>query len=203
MIQLYGSPGSTCTRKVLTALHETNTPFELNLVDLAKREHKEPPHLARQPFGQIPVIDDDGFMLFESRAICRYISAKANDQLIPVTLHDRALMDQWSSVEQSNVSPHAMKFIYHYVFKRPQEQAVLDLAGAALDTAFAALSTPLSKQTFLVGDRLSIADIGHMPYLEYLEQTPIKEKLPNYPHVAAWWGRLRERPSWRKVTGRG
>ena len=202
MIQLYGSPGSTCTRKVLTALHETKTPFQLNLVDLAKREHKEPAHLARQPFGQVPVIDDDGFMLFESRAICRYISAKANDQLIPVTLHDRALMDQWSSVEQTNVSPHAMKFIYHYVFKRPQEQAVLDLAEAALDKALAALSTPLAKQPFLVGDRLSIADIGHMPYLEYLEQTPIKEKLPNYPHVAAWWGRLRERESWRKVTGR-
>jgi len=202
MIQLYGSPGSTCTRKVLTALHETSTPFQFNLVDLAKREHKEPAHLARQPFGQVPVIDDDGFMLFESRAICRYISAKANDLLTPVTLHDRALMDQWSSVEQTNVSPHAMKFVYHYVFKRPQEQAVLDLAEAALEKAFAALSTPLAKQAFLVGDRLSIADIGHMPYLEYLEQTPIKEKLSKYPHVVAWWGRLRERESWRKVTGR-
>jgi glutathione S-transferase len=202
MIQLYGSPGSTCTRKVLTALHETSTPFQLNLVDMQKREHKEPTHLARQPFGQVPAIEDDGFRLFESRAICRYISAKANDQLIPVTLQDRALMDQWSSVEQTNVSPHAMKFIYHYVFKRPQEQAVLDLAEAALDKAFAALSTPLATQKFLACDKLTVADIGHMPYLEYLEQTPIKEKLPNYPHVAAWWGRLRERESWRKVTGR-
>jgi glutathione S-transferase len=202
MIQLFGSPGSTCTRKVLTALYETGTEFQLNLVDLAKREHKEPAHLARQPFGQVPAIDDGGFMLFESRAICRYVSAKARDQLVPSTLQERALMDQWSSVEQTNVSPHAMKFVYHYVFKRPQEQAVLDLAEAALDKAFAALSSPLAKQTFLVGEQFTIADLGHMPYLEYLEQTPIKEKLPKYPHVAAWWGRLRERDSWRKVTGR-
>ena len=203
MIQLYGSPSSTCTRKVLTALLETDTPYQLNLVDLSKQEHKQQPHLSRQPFGQIPAIEDDGFVLFESRAICRYISAKANDKLVPVTIRERALMDQWSSAEQSNVSPHAMKFIYHYVFKRPQEPAVLETAEAALHKAFAALSTPLAKGEFLTGDKFTIADIGHMPYLEYLESTPINEKLQQYPHVVAWWGRLRERPSWRKVTGRG
>jgi glutathione S-transferase len=202
MIQLYGSPGSTCTRKVLTALQETNTPYQLNLVDLAKGEHKQEPHLSRQPFGQIPVIEDDDVRLFESRAICRYISAKANDQLVPVTIRDRALMDQWSSVEQSNFAPHAMKFIYHYVFKRPQEPALLEAAEAALNKAFAALSTPLATSTFVVGDKFTLADIGYMPYLEYLERSPINDKLPQYPHVAAWWGRLRERDSWRKVAGR-
>jgi glutathione S-transferase len=202
MIQLYGSAGSTCTRKVLTALLETNTPYELIPIDFAKAEHKQPPHLARQPFGQVPAIDDDGFLLFESRAICRYLSAKANDQLVPVTLRERALMDQWSSVEQTNFSPHAMKFVYQYVFKRPQEPAVLEAAEAALHKALAALSTPLAINQFLTGERFSIADIGYMPYLEYLEVTPMKEKIAQYPHVLAWWGRLRERASWQKVSGR-
>jgi glutathione S-transferase len=202
MIQLYGGAPSTCTRKVLTALLETNTPYQLNAIDFAKREHKAEPHLSRQPFGQVPAIDDDGFVLFESRAICRYISAKANDQLVPVTLKDRALMDQWSSVEQTNFSPHAMKFVYHYTFRRPQEPDVLEAAQAALEKAFAVLSKPLEKLSFLAGDKFTIADIGYMPYLEYLEQSPIKDKLAQYPHVAAWWGRLRERESWRKVCGR-
>ena len=202
MIQLYGSPGSTCTRKVLTALLETSTPYQLNVVDLAKREHKQEPHLSRQPFGQVPAIDDDGFVLFESRAICRYISAKAGDRLIPNTLKERALMDQWSSVEQSNVSPHAMKFVYHYIFKRTQEPAVLEAAEAALEKAFAALSKPLATQSFLVGGTFTIADLGHMPYLEHLGNTPIQAKLEQFPHVVAWWQRLRERDSWRKITGR-
>jgi glutathione S-transferase len=203
MIQLFGSAGSTCTRKVLTSLVETNTPYQLNTLDFAKGEHKQPLNLSRQPFGQVPTIDDDGFVLFESRAICRYISAKAGDQLIPDTVKERALMDQWSSVEQTNFAPHAMKFVYQYVFKRPQEPQVLEAAEAALHKAFAALSGPLAKSTFLVGEKFTIADIGYMPYLEYLELSPMKERIAQYPHVVAWWGRLRERDSWRKITGRG
>ena len=202
MIHLYGSPVSTCTRKVLTALLETNTPYELHVIDFAQREHKAEPHVSRQPFGQVPAIDDEGFVLFESRAICRYVSAKANDLLTPVTLRERALMDQWSSVEQTNVSPHAMKFVYHFIFKRPQEQAVLDAAQAALELAFGVLSKPLATQPFLCGDKLTIADIGHMPYLELLPSTPIKESLEKFPHVLSWSQRLRERDSWRKITGR-
>jgi glutathione S-transferase len=202
MIRLFGSPYSTCTRKVLTALLETDTPYELVVVDFAKREHKQEPHLSRQPFGQVPAIDDDGFNLFESRAICRYLSAKAGDKLAPSGLRERALMEQWISVEQSNFSPHAMKFVYHYIFKREQEPLVLEAALAALEKAFSALSKPLASQPFLAGDKLTIADIGYMPYLEHFVSTPVQPKLEQFPHVVSWWGRLRERESWRKITGR-
>jgi len=202
MIQLYGNPLSTCTRKVLTALLETDTPYQMHVIDFAKREHKQEPHLSRQPFGQIPAISDDGFELFESRAICRYISAKSGDKLVPSTIRERALMDQWSSVEQSNFSAPSMKFVYHFVFKRPQEQAVLDSALASLETAFSALQKPLTTQPFLAGEKFTIADIGYMPYLEHFASTPVQQKLEQFPHVVAWWGRLRERDSWRKITGR-
>jgi hypothetical protein len=53
MIKVFGHPASTCTRKVLMTLAETNTPFELTTIDFAKGEHKQQPHLSRQPFGQI------------------------------------------------------------------------------------------------------------------------------------------------------
>jgi glutathione S-transferase len=203
MIKLFGHPVSTCTRKVLTALAETNTPYEITLVDVPKGEHKLPAHVARQPFGQIPAIEDDGFAMFESRAICRYLSSKANDQLTPKDAKARALMEQWISVEQSNFSPNAMKFIYQFVFGRPQEQAVLDGANGMLEKTFAAISKPLEKNTFLTGDQFTIADIGYMPYLEYLMKAPpAKETFEKYPPVVAWWNRISERPSWRKVTGR-
>ncbi|MDP8999247.1 MAG: glutathione binding-like protein [Myxococcota bacterium] len=193
---------STCTRKVLTALAETNTPYELSVVDFAKGEHKQEPHLSRQPFGQIPAIDDDGFALFESRAICRYLSEKADNKLTPRDAKQRALMEQWLSVEQSNFSPNAMKFIAHYVFKREQEPAALEAATAMLEKTYAALSVPLAKNVFLVGDQFTVADIGYLPYIEYMTGTPAMATLEKYPHVLAWWNRASKRPSWLKVAGR-
>jgi glutathione S-transferase len=202
MLKVFGHPGSTCTRKVLTVLAETNTPYEMTFVDLAKGEHKQEPHLGRQPFGQIPTIDDDGFKLYESRAICRYLSAKNGDPLVPRDPKQRALMDQWQSIEQSNFSSSAMKFVFHHVFKRTQDPAALEAADQMLHTVYATLSRPLASSTFLTGDTFSLADISYMPYIEYMLGTPAKATLEAYPHVTAWWQRVSERPSWHKATGR-
>jgi glutathione S-transferase len=182
--------------------HETKTPFELVLVDLAKREHKEPAHLARQPFGQIPTIDDDGFTMYESRAIARYIDGKAGGPLTPRDPQARARMEQWISAETSNFAPHAMKFIYHAVFKREQSPEVLKAAGAALDLAYGVLERTLSQQPFLVGSSFSLAEIGFAPYLEYLALTPAAEKIGEHPRVAQWWSTVSERPAWRRTVGR-
>jgi glutathione S-transferase len=203
MIKLFGNPMSTCTRKVLTVLAETETPYELSLIDMGKGEHKQEPHLSRQPFGQIPAIDDGGFVLYESRAICRYLNAKASGKLIPADLEQRARMDQWLSVEQSNFSPNAMKFVYHHAFKRNQDPAVLESAGTMVDKVYATLSAPLSKSPFLTGENFSIADIGFMPYIEYMQGSPAHALLEKYESVLAWWKRVSGRPSWAKVVGRG
>ncbi|HET9954229.1 MAG TPA: glutathione binding-like protein [Polyangiaceae bacterium] len=203
MIHVYGHPLSTCTRKVLTSLVETNTPYELHVVDFAKNEHKQEPHILRQPFGQVPAINDEGFELFESRAICRYISRKADNRLTPADPKACALMDQWLSIEQSNFSPAAMKFVYHYVFQRPQEDSVLEGATKMLETCYGVMSSALEKSSFLVGEQFTIADIGYMPYIEYMLGSPAKATLDKFPRVSAWWQRVSERPSWRKVTGKG
>lgn len=202
MIQLFGNPASTCTRKVLTVLAETNTPYELSVIDLSKGEHKQPPHLARQPFGQIPVLDDDGFRMFESRAIARYLDEKTGGSLTPKSIRERALMNQWQSVEQSNFSPAAMKFVYHYVFQRPQEQTVLEGANKMVETTLGAISKSLAESPYLAGNQFSLADIGYMPYVEYTMSSPLRATFEKFPHVMSWWNRVSERPSWRKVVGR-
>jgi len=202
-MKIYGHPVSTCTRKVMMTAHETNTPFELVVVDFAKGEHKQPAHLARQPFGQIPTIDDDGFKMYESRAISRYLDAKTGGALTPKDPQARALMEQWISVETSNFAPHAMKFIYHSVFKREQSSEVLAAAGAALDTAFAVLERALADQSFLTGGIFSLAEIGFMPYLEYLTHTPADAKLAAHPRGAAWWAAARKRPAWVQAISHG
>jgi glutathione S-transferase len=202
MLKIFGHPMSTCTRKVLTTLAETNTPYEFVLVDFATGAHKQPAHLSRQPFGQVPTLEDDGFSLYESRAMCRYINEKANGNLVPSDAKGRATMEQWISVEGCNFTPHAMKFIYHHVFQRPQEQAVLDTARIGLEQALTVMNDRLATSPFLAGAYFTLADIMYMPYVEYAMATPVKETLAKFPHVMAWWNKVSERPSWHKVAGR-
>src|SRR5262245_37977023 len=109
-MKIYGHPMSTCTRKVLTVLAEKGHEAEFVLVDLLKGEQKQPDHLARQPFGVVPVLDDNGFRIYESRAIIRYLDEKlGGTSLTPTDMVGRALMNQWMSVEQSYLAPPAVK----------------------------------------------------------------------------------------------
>ena len=202
MLKIFGHPMSTCTRKVLMTLAETNTPYELVVVDFAKGEHKQDTHVDRQPFGQVPALDDDGFALYESRAMCRYLNDKVGGALVPADLQARALMDQWISVETSNFTPHAMKFIYNYTFHRPQDAAVLEAAAHGLEKAAGIMEKQLARTPFLAGAQLSLADVYYLPYLEYAMKTPAKEVFAKHPHVMAWWNKLSERPTWLKTAGR-
>jgi glutathione S-transferase len=203
MLKIFGSPVSTCTRKVLMTLHETNTPHEFIVVDFAKGEHKQQPHLGRQPFGQVPAMEDGDLSLYESRAMIRYINEKYAGKLVPNDAAGRAVMEQWVSVETSNFTPHVMKFIYEYVFKRPQEPAVLEAAGKGLETALTVMDARLAKSPFLAGDHLTLADICFMPYVEYAMGTPVKETIAKFPHVSSWWNKVSERATWQKAAGRG
>jgi glutathione S-transferase len=203
MLKLYGNPGSTCTRKVLMTLGETETPFEMHVVDLSKGEHKKEPHMQRQPFGRVPAIDDDGFHLFESRAIMRYLAEKTGSSLIPRDLQARARMEQWISVETSEFTVHAMKFVYEHVFKRPQGAEVLEAAGKTLDHTTKVLDKHLAGSPFIVGKELTLADITFMPYIEYAMMTPAKEILAKHANFMKWWSTISARPTWRKAIGKG
>ncbi len=63
-MKIFGHPMSTCTRKVLATLVETNTPYELVVIDFATGEHKQPLHLSRQPFGKGPALEDGNFAMY-------------------------------------------------------------------------------------------------------------------------------------------
>ena len=201
-MKIYGHPMSTCTRKVLMTLLETGTPYEMVVVDFAKGEHKQEPHLSRQPFGQVPALQDGDFELYESRAMCRYVNDKANGSLVPRDLRDRARIEQWISVETSDFSSAIMKFVFHHVFQRQQTPETLEAAGAQLDKALAIMDKQLASHPFVAGDIFSLADICFMPYVEYAMATPAKERFAKHPNVSAWWSKVSERPTWRKVAGR-
>lgn len=111
-------------------------------------------------------------------------------------------MDQWASVETSNFTPHAMKFVYHHVFKREQDAAVLEAATKGFETALGVLDAQLAKTPFFAGSTFSLADVFFMPYFDYVMMTPAKEIVGKFSHVSAWWNKVSERPTWKKATGR-
>ncbi|MEZ4363090.1 MAG: glutathione S-transferase N-terminal domain-containing protein [Kofleriaceae bacterium] len=202
MLKVFGHPVSTCTRKVLTTIAENGLQHEFVLVDLMTGAHKQPDHLARQPFGQVPSINDDGFELFESRAICRYLDGKSNNKLVPSDAKSRALMEQWISVEMSNFTPHAMTFIFQHIFKSDQGAEALTNAENKLTAALTIMDAHLAKHPYFAGQQFSLADVSFMPYVDYLLMTPAKDLVLKWPNVAAWWGRASDRQSWRTATGK-
>ena len=200
-MKIFADSRSTNSRKVLTTLAEVGMQYEYMHVDFALGEHKCEPHLSRQPFGQIPALEDDAFALYETHAMCRYINAKADGPLVPRDARARAVVDQWMSIETANFSGHAMKFIYHYILHFAHEPSVLEYAGAALDKTLSVLAVQLSKQAFIGGQTLTLADICFMPYFEYAMMTPARNIIERRSDVVRWWNAVRERPSWLKAVG--
>lgn len=207
-MKVYGHPGSTCTRKVLTALAEKGQKAEFVTVDIMKGQGRTPEHLARQPWGQVPVFEeDDGWQLIESRAIIRHIDATLpGTALTPSDARERAKMDEWISVEQSNFTPNVMKILGQLLFAKwrgeePQMSIVED-GRAGVRKAVAVLEKRLEGREYLAGGQFSLAEISFMPYIEYLFMCGEGALISEQPNTAAWWNRISERPSWQAVRGK-
>ncbi|RXW11985.1 hypothetical protein EST38_g13871 [Candolleomyces aberdarensis] len=107
VLKLYGWHKSTYTQRIAMVLHKKQVPFEFVMVDLFKSESKTPEYLEHQPFGQVLYIDNDGFILYESRAICLYIAEKYANQGTPNLLptkdvKSRVMFEEASFIETSD-----------------------------------------------------------------------------------------------------
>lgn len=206
-MKVYGFPASTCTRKVLMTLHEKDCPYELITVDLRSGEHKQAAHLARQPFGVVPVIEDDGFWLYESRAIIRYLNAKLPGiALSPTESHAFGEMEQWINVEQNYFSSPAVSLIKQLYFAKLQRVApdpvVIEAAQPVVEQVLDVAEKRLIQQPYFAGETFSLADITWMPYIDYLFPSGLGELISNRPGFKAWWERVSQRPTWAKIAGK-
>lgn len=202
-MKIYGHPHSSCTRKVLLALAEKGQRAEFFAIDLYSGAQKRESHLARHPFGVVPVLDDDGFVLYESRAILRYLDSQlAGTALTPTEPRAIARMNQWMSVDQSYVAPHTRTLAIERVVRKGHgEEAdarACDAAESALARAFAVFDRSLTT-TYLAGDTFSLADISLMPYVESLAMIGAARVVGGLPRLDAWWARVRARATWQKV----
>jgi glutathione S-transferase len=207
-IEIHGHPWSINTRKVSMALAEKAQEAALRLVMVPKGEHKSAAHLARHPFGKVPVLDDDGVRIYETRAILRYIEGKLpGAALVPRDPLGAARVEQWINVADAYFIPSAHPLIVELLFRRyiggEQNAAAIRAGREGMQEALNVADRQLSDSPYFAGAHFSLADIYWMPYFEYLLQVGEGEALLSRPHLAAWWERVSQRSAWQSVARSG
>ncbi|GMH30993.1 hypothetical protein Nepgr_032836 [Nepenthes gracilis] len=206
-IKLYGLGMSTCTARTMACLHEKEVEFEFIIVDLFGGENKDAPFLSKNPFGQVPVLQDGDLTLFESRAITSYVTEKYKGQGYDLVRHgnpkEAALVKVWMEVESHRYHPSISPIIYECLvypaYGRTPNQAVIDASVAKLANVLDVYEARLSSSKYLAGDFYSLADLHHISYTFYLLKTPYADLITSRPHVNAWWEDISSRPASKKV----
>ncbi|CAE7134721.1 unnamed protein product [Rhizoctonia solani] len=207
-IKLYGSTVSTCTKRVVTVCKEIGIQYELVPVDLAVGEHKSEAFLEqRQPFGAVPVlVDEDGTQLYESRAICRYLTAKygKDSSLLPDTGDIKAygLFEQAASTEYSTFDPLASGLVWELAlstaFGFPSDEKLGRKQLQTLKEKMDGYERILSKQKYLAGNNFTLADLFHLPHgaeVNKIDASVFGSE--SKPNVKRWWNEISSRPAWK------
>ncbi|KAF6992786.1 hypothetical protein CFC21_009747 [Triticum aestivum] len=206
-VKVYGLPMNGSVARVLVCLEEVGAEYEVVAVDLHTGEHKRLPHLARNPFGQVPAFQDGDLILFESRAISKYILRKeSSDLLRENNLSESAMVDVWLDVESQKFDSVMLPIIFQGLvipvyMGGTSDLKVLEENLEKLKEIMEVYEERLSKSKYLAGDFISLADISHFPMVHLLHETPYASVLDAYPHVKAWIAGVMDRPTVKKVIG--
>jgi len=196
MIKLYTFPPSTNSRKVRIALLEKGLEFERINVDLSKREQKNPEYLKIHPFGQVPALDDEGFVIYDSTVINEYLEDEyPYPSLMPKDSEGRARARLMEDYRDTHFNPYCVHIMQE--MRKPEgerDAQRLDTARAAIARAFDRIEAELSGKEYLVGS-FSLADIAFMANFEVLDRFAIAVDPGKNSKTAAWINRLKARPS--------
>lgn len=196
---IYGPAFSTYVRSVRLALEEKSAPYKLQEIDLFSGAHLEDSHLKRQPFGKVPAFEMDGFTVYETSAINRFIDeALPGRSLQPSDPQARARMNQVIAVADSYAYPNMITAL---VIQRllvplrgdtPDEEAILE-AMPRVELAVKALNDLLQPKT--TGE-IDLGDIHLIPIWDYVSNTPEAADLSaSAPNLTAWWDSVKDHPS--------
>lgn len=189
-ITLYTHPLSGHGHRISLALSLLDLPHETVTVDLRAGAHKQPDFLARNPFGQVPVLDDDGTVIADSNAILAYLGAKYDDgTLMPRDPVGIAEVQRWFSVAAGEIKygPGAARLVKVFGYPIDHEAA---LKGAA--HILALLDAHLAERKYLVADRLTFADVAIYSYVARAPEGDVD--LAPYAHVRDWLARIEAHP---------
>ena len=199
-------PGSPYARAVMATLEEKAQPWRL--APLAPGTLRQEPHLSRQPFGKMPVLEHDGFVLYQTQAILRYL-----DRILPapsLTPRDpraAARMDQAMNVNDNYLFRGCEDVIVfhrvvgpHVLGTKPDEAAIAQAMPRAR-IVFIELARLLGDRPCFAGDALSLADLMLAPHLDMFSMAAEWAELSSdKPNLADWLSRMTGRPSMQATT---
>jgi glutathione S-transferase len=201
---LHGILGSPFVRIAQLGFEEKTTPYRLEKMPFYAMRGEE--HLARQPFGRIPAFEHDGFTLYETQAITRYIDeAFDGPPLQPESIRDRARMNQLVGIHDWYAFPSigaviAAQRVMGKTFKVAVNEDEIAAVTPQADLSMREVDRIMGDSPYLAGDSFSLADIFFMPMMAFYEMTPEgKATLARHPRLDAWWKRVVMRPSMAKT----
>lgn len=185
-IRLYRAELSGHSHRVQLFLGLLGLPFTLIDVDLAHGAHKQPDFLAKNPLGQVPVIEDGDVCLYDSNAILIYLAKKYDDgRWLPADPVAAARIQQWLSLAAGQIANGPAAARMATVFQAPVDH---ERAKAIANHLLAVLDAELSRHDFAVGDRPTIADVAGYSYIAKAPEGGVS--LDPYPSVRAWLRRI-------------
>jgi len=198
-LKIYGVARSRAARVLWTA-KELGLDYEHVKVDFATGDTRRSEHLALNPNGHVPVIDDDGLILWESMAINLYLAKKYDKSgLYPARLEDEARAWQWSFWGMTEVErPLLAALLNRAVYPERERDAVAaDEAEKSLAQPLGVLDGALGRTAYLLAERFTIADLNVASILAWAR--PAQIDVAPFPRVAEWLKNCAERPAARAV----
>ncbi|MFJ7006544.1 glutathione S-transferase family protein [Pseudomonas putida] len=189
-IKLYNFPKSGHAHRIELMLSLLNLPTELVFVDLAKGAHKQPDFLALNPFGQVPVIDDNGTVIADSNAILVYLAKKYdNGTWLPEEPAAAAHVQRWLSVAAGPLAfgPAAARLVTVFGAAFNTDEVI-----ARAHTLLKVIDAELAKAPFLAGSTPTIADIANYSYIAHAPEGNVS--LEPYANVRSWLARIESLP---------
>jgi len=190
-IKLYRHRLSGHAHRVELMLSLLGLPSERIEVDLMQGEHKRAEFLALNPFGQVPVIDDAGFVLADSNAILIYLAKRYDaGRWLPETPTEAAAVQRWLGIAAGPIASGPATARLITVFGAPYDaDAVIERSHALLRI----VDAELADRPFLVGSEPTIADVAAYTYIAHAPEGNVS--LASYPNVRAWLERIEGLPS--------
>ena len=188
-IRLHTHSLSGHAHRVRLFLSLLDLPFEMIEVDLRKGEHKTPEFLAKNAFGQLPVIEDGGLVLADSNAILVYLAAAYGDaQWLPADPEGAAAVQRFLSIAAGPLAygPAAARRVAVFGASRDEE------AIKAARRLFSVLDAHLETREFLVAAHPTIADIANYSYIAHAPEGGVS--LADFPHLRDWLRRIEKLP---------
>ncbi|MDB5907937.1 MAG: glutathione S-transferase, C-terminal domain protein [Massilia sp.] len=205
MLKILGKSTSINVRKVLWTCAELGLPYQHEEWGRRFRPTSEPEFLALNPNAMVPVIVDDGLVLWESNTICRYLCAQhGGESLLPAAPKERARVEQWMDWQATELNT-----AWRYAFMALVRRSAAHADGAQIQASIASWNRQLgildgqlhSTGAFVAGDSFTLADIVLGLSINRWLLTPIER--PVYPALAVYYQRLHERVGFAAFCGNG